>query len=134
MAEEFVAIITNVNMAKLHSFASRLRLLVEKSGLDTEFSTIRVTVSIGATLVRPEDSIEAAIKRADLFMYNSKIGGRNRVSIDTMFEQNGRDLIRKGWSASGLVDERLAASRIKFQSLGKIEPARLPKKRRPGRK
>jgi diguanylate cyclase (GGDEF)-like protein/PAS domain S-box-containing protein len=132
--EEFVAIITNVNMAKLHSFANRLRLLVEKSSLDTKYSTLRVTVSIGATLVRPEDTVEAAITRADLFMYNSKIGGRNRVSIDTMFEQNGQDLIRKGWSASALVDERLAASKIKFQSLGRIEPARLSKKRKPAKK
>ena len=132
--EEFVAIITNVNMAKLYSFANRLRLLVEKSSLDTEYSTIRVTVSIGATVVRPEDTVETAITRADLFMYNSKVGGRNRVSIDKMFEQNGQDLIRKGWSASSPLEERLAANRIKFQSLGKIEPARLPKKRRSTKK
>jgi diguanylate cyclase (GGDEF)-like protein/PAS domain S-box-containing protein len=132
--EEFVAIITNLNMAQLHSFANRLRLLVEKSSLDTEYSTIQVTVSIGATVVRPEDTVETAITRADLFMYNSKIGGRNRVSIDTMLEQNGQDSISKGWSAAGPLEERLAASRIKFQSLGKIEPTRLPKKRRSTKK
>jgi hypothetical protein len=62
-------------------------------------------------------------------MYNSKIGGRNRVSIDTTIESNGRDLIRKGWSGSDPVGERIAASRIQFQSLGKIEPEKLPKKR-----
>jgi len=128
--EEFVAIITNVNMAKLHSFANRLRLLVEKSSVVTEYGTIRVTVSVGATLVRPEDTVEAAITRADLFMYNSKVGGRNRVSIDTMFEGNGQDLIKKGWSAGRLVDKGLVTSNIKFQSLGKIEPTRLPKKGR----
>ncbi len=127
--EEFVAIITQVDMAQLHSFADRLRVLVENSHHDTEYGTIRVTVSIGATVVRPDDTVEAAIKRADLFMYNSKIGGRNRVSTDTMIEQNGQDLIRKGWSVSDPVSERIAASRIKFQSLGKIEPAHLPKKR-----
>jgi diguanylate cyclase (GGDEF)-like protein len=132
--EEFVAIITNLNMAQLHSSANRLRLLVEKSSLDTEYSTIQVTVSIGATVVRPEDTVETAITRADLFMYNSKIGGRNRVSIDTMLEQNGQDSISKGWSAAGPLEERLAASRIKFQSLGKIEPTRLPKKRRSTKK
>ncbi|MCK5658168.1 MAG: sensor domain-containing diguanylate cyclase, partial [Deltaproteobacteria bacterium] len=126
--EEFVAIITHVDMAQLHTFADRLRLLVEKSRHDTEYSTIRVTVSIGATVVRPEDTVETAITRADLFMYNSKISGRNRVSLETMLEQNGQDLIRKGWSASGPVNERIAASRIQFQSLGRIEPARLPKK------
>lgn len=129
--EEFVAIITHVDMAQLNSFADRLRLLVENSRHDTEYGTIRVTVSIGATVVRPDDTVEAAIKRADLYMYNSKIGGRNRVSVDTTVESNGRDLIRKGWSGSDPVGERIAASRIQFQSLGKIEPEKLPKKRMP---
>jgi diguanylate cyclase (GGDEF)-like protein/PAS domain S-box-containing protein len=129
--EEFVAIITNVNMAMLHSFANRLRLLVKKSSLDTEYSTIQVTVSIGATLVRPEDTVETAIARADLFMYNSKINGRNRVSIDTMFEQNGRDSITQDWSASGPVRDRLPASKIQFQRPVKIKPERLLKKRTP---
>lgn len=132
--EEFVAIITHVDMAQLHTFADRLRLLVEKSRHETEYSTIRVTVSIGATVVRPEDTVKTAITRADLFMYNSKISGRNRVSLETMLEQNGQDLIRKGWSASGPVNERIAASRIQFQSLGRIEPARLPKKQTPTKK
>ena len=127
--EEFVAIITHVDMAQLHAFADRLRLLVENSSHDTEYGTIRVTVSIGATVVRPEDTVEAAITRADLFMYNSKINGRNQVSVDTMLEQDGRHLIRKGWSASSPVSKKVAASRIQFQSLGKIEPAKLPKKR-----
>jgi diguanylate cyclase (GGDEF)-like protein/PAS domain S-box-containing protein len=132
--EEFVAIITHVDMAQLHTFADRLRLLVEKSRHETEYSTIRVTVSIGATVVRPEDTVETAITRADLFMYNSKISGRNRVSLETMLEQNDQGLIRKGWSASGPVNERIAASRIQFQSLGRIEPARLPKKQTPRKK
>ena len=132
--EEFIAIITHVDVAQLHTFADRLRLLVEKSSHDTDYGTIQVTVSIGATVVRADDTVEAAITRADLFMYNSKVSGRNRVSLDTMLEQNGQDLIRKGWSASDPVSERIAASRIQFQSLGRIEPARLPKKRRPRRK
>ena len=132
--EEFVAIITHVDMAQLHTFADRLRLLVEKSSHDTEYGSIRATVSIGATVLRPEDTVETAITRADLFMYNSKISGRNRVSLDTIMEQNGQDLIRKGWSASGPVSERIAASRIQFQSLGRIEPAQLPKKRKPRKK
>jgi diguanylate cyclase (GGDEF)-like protein/PAS domain S-box-containing protein len=132
--EEFVAVITHVDMAQLHSFADRLRVLVENSRHDTEYSTIRVTVSIGATVVRPEDTVETVITRADLFMYNSKISGRNRVSLDAMLERKGEDLTGKGWSASGPVNERIAASRIQFQSLGRIEPARLPKKRIPTKK
>lgn len=127
--EEFVAIITHVDMAQLHSFAERLRLLVENSRHDTEYGTIQVTVSIGATVVRPEDTVETAIRRADVFMYNSKIGGRNRVSIDSIIKRDGSDLITIGWSASDAVSEKIAASRIQFQSLGKIKPVQFPKKR-----
>lgn len=128
--EEFVAILTNVDVSNLHSFADRLRLLVKKSGIDTEYSTIQVTVSIGATLVRTEDTVETAISRADQFMYHSKISGRDRVSIDTMFQHDGQDLFRNGWSAGGLVNERVAERRMRLPSLGKIEPAPLPRKRR----
>jgi len=45
--EEFVAIITHVDMAQLHTFADRLRLLVEKSRHDTEYSTIRYCIYWG---------------------------------------------------------------------------------------
>lgn len=126
--EEFVAVITHVDMAELDSFAERLRLLVQNSSHDTEYGTIQVTVSIGATVVRPEDTIATAIRRADMLMYNSKIGGRNRVSLDSMINQDGNDLIKKGWSASDPVREKIAASRIQFQSLGKIKSAQFPKK------
>jgi PleD family two-component response regulator len=42
---------------------------------------LTVTVSIGGTLAKPEDSVAARVKRADTLMYTSKIGGRNRVTI-----------------------------------------------------
>jgi diguanylate cyclase (GGDEF)-like protein/PAS domain S-box-containing protein len=78
--EEFVMLLVNVDFDALRSVAERVRSLVERSGLPTEQGTVEVTVSIGAAAVRPEDSVEDLIKRADERMYESKRAGRNRVT------------------------------------------------------
>jgi len=43
--------------------------------------TLSVTISIGGTLVRENDTIESIVDRADRLMYQSKTNGRNRVTI-----------------------------------------------------
>jgi PleD family two-component response regulator len=43
---------------------------------------IGVTISIGATLGKMDDSSGSLIKRADRLMYQSKQEGRNRVTCD----------------------------------------------------
>lgn len=40
-----------------------------------------MTISIGATLGRPEDTVESVVRRADELMYASKQGGRDRVTV-----------------------------------------------------
>ncbi len=37
------------------------------------------TLSIGVTLIQPEDAIDAVVARADQAMYQAKSGGRDRV-------------------------------------------------------
>lgn len=80
--EEFVAIIVNINGKTLESIAERYRLLVEQSKLVKESDAINVTVSIGATLSRKDDTVESIIKRADKLMYQCKRMGRNRIALD----------------------------------------------------
>jgi len=77
--EEFVSVVVNVNEELLSSIAHRFRFLVEQSRLFVQSVDIRVTVSIGATLARPKDTVKTLIKRADRLMYRSKQLGRNRV-------------------------------------------------------
>ena len=36
-------------------------------------------MSIGVTMIRPEDTIETFVKRADEALYNAKENGRNKV-------------------------------------------------------
>jgi PleD family two-component response regulator len=59
----------------------KLRSLVEKTVITTEMGEVSATISIGATLVRNEDTLESLVYRADKLMYKSKSNGRNCVSI-----------------------------------------------------
>ena len=79
--EEFLAVIANVTEDHLSSIARKLCQLVGKSRFTEGKDTIRVTISIGATLVRPDDTAETLVKRADRLMYRSKAAGRNRFTI-----------------------------------------------------
>ena len=42
---------------------------------------LHVTISIGATFVGDNDTIDSIIKRADTLLYKSKEMGRNRLTI-----------------------------------------------------
>jgi diguanylate cyclase (GGDEF)-like protein/PAS domain S-box-containing protein len=79
--EEFLAVVLSVDQDRLSAIAEKLRYLVEQSGFESDGRTIRVTVSIGATLAAADDTVDGMIRRADQLMYQSKREGRNRVSV-----------------------------------------------------
>jgi diguanylate cyclase (GGDEF)-like protein len=63
--------------------------------IPTPTGPISVTLSIGVTLARPEESTDALIARADDAMYQAKERGRNRVvaiedAVDDGKRQAGR--------------------------------------------
>lgn len=80
--EEFIGIIRNVDLNALISAGNRCRVLIEKSYIPLNESAINVTVSVGATLAKEDDTAGSIIKRADGLMYKSKQGGRNRLTTD----------------------------------------------------
>jgi len=80
--EEFVCLLRNVDPATLFQVAERVRMLVEESFILHHGTRLGVTISIGGTLARTEDSAESLIRRADQLMYQSKQAGRNRVTCD----------------------------------------------------
>ena len=80
--EEFIVILYGMqDEPTLKAAAEKIRTLVEYSRLDRMEQGLAVTVSIGGTLLRPEDTQESLIRRADELMYRSKQAGRNRVTI-----------------------------------------------------
>ncbi|MBC2703395.1 GGDEF domain-containing protein [Desulfobacula sp.] len=79
--EEFIGIIRDINDKELELLGDRLRLLIENSYLILENEKLYVTISIGATLINKNDTIDSLIKRADTLLYKSKAAGRNRLTI-----------------------------------------------------
>jgi len=79
--EEFIGVIRNVNSKKLEVTGNRIRTLVANSYITHNTEKLSVTISLGATLARPDDTIDSLIKRADLLMYQSKKSGRDRLTL-----------------------------------------------------
>lgn len=75
-------VLDGVDAARLAEIAERTRTLIEtrlnsQAGLDEP-----VTISLGGTLVSPEDqNIDDVIRRADEALYLAKNQGRNRVVL-----------------------------------------------------
>jgi diguanylate cyclase (GGDEF)-like protein/PAS domain S-box-containing protein len=77
--EEFLAIIRFTDEAQFRLVAEKLRLMVAGSFLTWQGQQLAVTVTLGATMVRPGDTIDTVVNRADRLMYAGKQAGRNRV-------------------------------------------------------
>ena len=81
--EELVVLLTNTSAEDIAGVAERYRALVEQSELLVEGARVRVTISVGAALAGDGyDSPSSLLARADALMYQSKEGGRNRVSVE----------------------------------------------------
>jgi diguanylate cyclase (GGDEF)-like protein/PAS domain S-box-containing protein len=80
--EEFIALIAYIDEASLRLLADKLRVLAEQSNLLSDGASINVTISVGATISRMDDTAETVIKRADELMYQGKLSGRNCVVMD----------------------------------------------------
>lgn len=79
--EEFVVAVVNVDWEKLSHIAERYRRMIESSTVITGGADIRLTVSLGATLACQGDTLDSLVKRADGLMYQSKLAGRNCVTL-----------------------------------------------------
>ena len=79
--DELVVLVVNVDGEILEAIAEKLRLLIAAARLP-EPTPVSVTVSMGATLVQPGDTVETLLARADSLLYHSKAAGRNRLTCD----------------------------------------------------
>lgn len=80
--EEFIALLVGLDEAGMVSVAEKLCTLVRHSALRTKQKNVSVTVSIGMTLAKKEDTVKSLVDRADRNMYKSKRAGHDRVSGD----------------------------------------------------
>ena len=79
--DEFLAILPGITREVLAKTSEKLRGLVAQSAVCLDATEIQVTVSLGAAMASPGDSLDSLLKRADQHLYSSKQSGRNRVSL-----------------------------------------------------
>lgn len=77
--EEFIGVIRNIDAEGILLIGDRMRMLIASSYLLHNNNRLSITISLGATLARADDTLESMIKRADALLYESKRQGRNRL-------------------------------------------------------
>lgn len=79
--EEFIIILNHVNALVLPRVCEKIRMLVEASGIRSSDQEIKITISIGATMIQTGDTALSFVERADQALYQSKSTGRNKVTL-----------------------------------------------------
>jgi two-component system cell cycle response regulator len=82
--EEFVIILENTSVETAREVIERVRRRVGDSPINVGGTSIDVTVSAGIAVLRPGDTAESIIERADSAMYSAKKAGRDRIIIEEM--------------------------------------------------
>ena len=82
--EEFVVLLPGTTLDGAAQFAERLRSTIERQQIDYQGSPLTFTISLGvATLADDMAGYQALLERADKALYQSKEGGRNRVTVSS---------------------------------------------------
>lgn len=80
--DEFLAMLYCLQGSEdLQRISRKLKNLLERSRLDLPEKSLTVTISIGATLLKPDDTLDSVINRADQLMYQSKQIGPNQITF-----------------------------------------------------
>lgn len=79
--EEFVVFLANTDLALGKVIAERIRHGIAQTPFRAKRFTIDVTISIGVALLKPGETREALLERADAAMYQAKGAGRNKVVV-----------------------------------------------------
>jgi diguanylate cyclase len=81
--EEFVIILKSIILEDAGKIALKLRKHIEKDYFVDKDRQLKVTISIGCTVIREGDTEESLFERADKALYEAKDKGRNRIEISS---------------------------------------------------
>jgi diguanylate cyclase (GGDEF)-like protein len=79
--KRFLAILTECGPADVAKPAERLKKMVEFSEVEWWGDRWSVTASFGGTNVKPGDTVESVLERAEQSLNESLAGGGNRVTV-----------------------------------------------------
>ena len=78
--EEFLVFLSETNINNAYFTSEKIRKMIENTSIDYQKQRIKITISIGISVVNEIITLNKAIKNADNAMYNSKALGRNKTS------------------------------------------------------
>ncbi len=94
--EEFVILVTQPNEKGLEKLAERIRERVAAEVFHSSGVTFQVTISLGAALTIPgrleQETQKDLVAAADACLYESKEGGRNRITVRSLLKNDEREL------------------------------------------
>ncbi len=79
--EEFTVVLNRCDREEAYKLADKIRSKIEQSHLIYSGKTIKMTVSVGATLHHQGDTYDDFIGRADEALYRAKKEGKNRTIL-----------------------------------------------------
>ncbi|MCA9669722.1 MAG: GGDEF domain-containing protein [Myxococcales bacterium] len=77
--EEFAVVLVDAAPDQLAQLTRRLLSRVRGTRVETRAGSVQVTCSLGFAQIRPDDSAESLLERADAALYAAKAGGRDRA-------------------------------------------------------
>lgn len=85
--DQFLALVSNCVDSALVATGEHIKRLVRYSAVTWWGDALSVTASVGATAMRPEETLESLVERVGKALQESVSGGGNRVSVRGALEQ-----------------------------------------------
>lgn len=78
--DEMLVVLYGCGMAETYDLADKLRLAVTEHPLAIDKVKLRVSLSMGVSELQEGDTVQSLLQKADVALYQSKEGGRSRVT------------------------------------------------------
>jgi diguanylate cyclase (GGDEF)-like protein len=78
--EEFLILMPATSEVQAVEMAERVRRMIETGRYESDYISVPVTVTVGVTVIRPDDTPESLFKRTDMALYFGKRKSRNCVT------------------------------------------------------
>lgn len=82
--DEFLVVLTEINLEGAVTFANRLRTKIDEAHFANELHSMELTASLGLAVCNPNEiqvDARSLVRYADRALYNAKANGRNRVEV-----------------------------------------------------